>query len=252
MVQQKVIAFREFAAQLAAQVVEQMSTEFEREVSVLYNDVLMYRGELTRVAELLGHQLGRERQLHQMMEKMHEHSTNIASSTQYLTAQSTSAQQLHDVLDQVLGQHKGQIAGTLSGVNQLHSSVERQLSQAKQMSDSLITAENEFSRITQLLQTPTITAVTPAPTVAFASAPSTAPIRNPWKGSATPPASPSPPWLLQQQSPFNLNGNLNGQATNANNSLVSIGSTIGSGQAPAYPGTSGLHTVLPPTTYSTA
>lgn len=249
MVQQKVNAFREFAAQLAAQVVEQMSTEFEREIATLYNDVMMYRGELTRVAELLGHQLGRERQLHLMMEKMHEHSTNIASSTQYLTSQSTNAQQLHDVLDQVLGQQKGQIAGTLSGVNQLHSNVERQLSQAKQMSTDLITAENEFSRITQLLQTPAVPSVAPAPTVALVSGHQTAPSRPAWKGNMTPPASPSPPWL-QQQSPYKLNGNINGQATNPNHSLVSIGSTISS-SAPIFPGgVSGLHGVLPPTTYS--
>lgn len=165
-IQQKVTAFRAFAGQLAAQVVEQLCQEYEREVAQLFNDVSMYRNELTRCAELLGHQLGRERQLHEMLEKVANHQTDVASSAQYLAQQSPNAQQLHDLVEHVSGQYAGLMNSALQGVSQAHTVAAQHAESAKQLQEPMISAENEFTRICSLLQQPTIEERAPAPTVA--------------------------------------------------------------------------------------
>jgi len=163
---QKVGAFRDFATQLALQVVEQLCVEYEREVSQLYNDCLVYRHELERVAALLGAQLLRERELHNMLEKMADHQGNIASSAQMLAQQSPNSQQLHELVDQLVAQHQGILGSTLQGMSQAHSVAHAHAAHAKQLQEPLISAENELVRITSMLQTPMINEVTPAPTVA--------------------------------------------------------------------------------------
>ncbi|CAK9114491.1 unnamed protein product [Durusdinium trenchii] len=49
------------------QVVDQLCTEFEREVSQMTQDIVRYRGELARCADLLAYQLGKEKQYHNML-----------------------------------------------------------------------------------------------------------------------------------------------------------------------------------------
>lgn len=163
---QKVGAFRDFAMQLAVQVVDQLCVEYEREVSQLYNDCLVYRHELERVAALLGSQLLRERELHNMLEKMADHQGNIASSAQMLAQQSPNSQALHELVDQLVAQHQGILGSTLQGMTQAHSVAHAHAAHAKQLQEPLISAENELVRITQMLQVPMINEVTPAPTVA--------------------------------------------------------------------------------------
>lgn len=166
MVQQKITAFRDFASQLAAQVVEQLCQEFEREVSTLYNDVTLYRNELTRCAELLGHQLGREKQLHQLLANLAEHHQNVAGQINVLAGQSPSNAQLHDMVDAMTGHHSDILNSTLSGVNQAHGVASSHAESAKQLQQQTITAEHEFNRIVQMLQQPAITERAPDPTYA--------------------------------------------------------------------------------------
>lgn len=115
---QQVQVFQSFVNELAAQFLEKLSEEYEREVAVLFNDVSMYRSELTRCAELLGHQLKRERQLHGMLEKAADLQTNVASSAHNVAAQHVESSQ--------------------------------------RLQESMVSAENEFARLCQLLQTPMI------------------------------------------------------------------------------------------------
>lgn len=49
------------------QVVEQLCGEFEREVGQMTQDIVRYRGELARCADLLAFQLGKEKQYHNML-----------------------------------------------------------------------------------------------------------------------------------------------------------------------------------------
>lgn len=166
MVQQKIQAFRDFAGQLAAQVVEQMCQEFEREVSQLWNDVLMYRGELDRVAQLLGAQLEREKKLHGVIETMVGHSQNVHQQAQFLANQRPGSDQLHQWLEQFMGQHSDIMNQTVAGVGQANQVLLQQAATTSQMKEASITAENEFVRIVNLLRQPAIPEVAPAPTVA--------------------------------------------------------------------------------------
>lgn len=156
MVKQKVGAFRDFVAQLTAQVTEQVCQEFEREVSQLFEDCTLYRNELTRCAELLGHQLGREKQLHQLLANMADHHANVATSVNVMAQQAPNHQQLHDIVDSMCGQHVDILNSTLQGVNHAHSVAQSHAQTARQHQESMISSENEFNRIVQLLQTPII------------------------------------------------------------------------------------------------
>mmetsp|Transcript_41375 Transcript_41375/g.74906 ORF Transcript_41375/g.74906 Transcript_41375/m.74906 type:complete len:216 (+) Transcript_41375:43-690(+) len=93
----KIQAFRDFATQLCMQVVEQLCQEYEREVHVMYGDILQYRSELGRVADLLSGQIQREKQLHEMMETVLGHHEAISMHTRSHGAQ---AEQLKDPLAQ--------------------------------------------------------------------------------------------------------------------------------------------------------
>lgn len=158
--------FRDMFGHFMNQICEVAVQEFEREVSALYNDVMMYRHELTRVADLLGQQLARERQLHGMLEKIAEHQTSIAQSAQYLAQQSPDSAQVHTLVDQTLGQHVGILQQTLSGMSQAQNVISAGAQQAAQLKDQMITADNEFNRIMQLLSQPVVPGAAPLPTVA--------------------------------------------------------------------------------------
>merc|ERR1719159_1046679 len=105
---------------------------------------MMYRGELERVARLLGSQLEREKKLHSVIEQMVGHSQNIHSQAQMLASQRPGSNQIHQFLEQYLGQHGellnqtlGQSAAATQALSAHHQSVQ-------QMKEPLITAENEF------------------------------------------------------------------------------------------------------------
>lgn len=166
MTQPRVQAFRDFAGQLAAQVTEQLCVEFEREISVIWNDVLMYRNELDRVAKLLGTQLEREKKLHGVIEEMIGHSTNVNNQAQFLAQQQPGSGHLHQVLEQVLGQHAELMNQTVAGVDQTTQVLSAHASNAHYMKQEAITAENEFVRIVNLLEQPLIPSTVPAPTKA--------------------------------------------------------------------------------------
>lgn len=62
--------FRDIASQLANELVNQLTEEHNREVNAMYEEVLMLRGELQRVGELMQAYLAREKQLHEMMDML--------------------------------------------------------------------------------------------------------------------------------------------------------------------------------------
>lgn len=164
MVQQRMMAFRDFAGRLAAQVVEQMCQEFEREVGELWNDVCMYRDELDRVAQLLGGQLEREKQLHNVIEGMVGHGNDMRSKAQYLAQQRTGTDNLHQMLEQHAAHHQNLLSQTLQGVTEGNQVLGAYYQGAQQFKEPLISAENEFIRIVELLKTPPIHGAMPSST----------------------------------------------------------------------------------------
>eukprot|EP00928_Gymnodinium_smaydae_P063879 TRINITY_DN47357_c0_g1_i1.p1 TRINITY_DN47357_c0_g1~~TRINITY_DN47357_c0_g1_i1.p1 ORF type:complete len:288 (+),score=68.17 TRINITY_DN47357_c0_g1_i1:112-864(+) len=189
---QKIMAFREFASSLAAQVVEQLCIEYEREVNTMYQDLVTYRNELGRVAELLGHQLGREKQLHEMLEAMHIHSHAVASQGHQAAAGAADSKDLHNMVDQIAQQHSNISASMLQGMSQAHTVAQTHAMAARQLQEPLINAENEFNRICKLLEQPMISLAAPQPTAAMLPKISiTQQQQVPPLRSSTPPLSPA-------------------------------------------------------------
>mmetsp|Transcript_2682 Transcript_2682/g.6804 ORF Transcript_2682/g.6804 Transcript_2682/m.6804 type:complete len:253 (+) Transcript_2682:191-949(+) len=176
---EKIQAFRIFANQLAAQVVEQLCSEYEREVSALWNDVVQYRNELGRLAELLGGHIHRERNLHEMLDALAGHQVSVANTAQMAAQQSPNSKQLHDMVDQLFGQQHAVMNTALQGVSQARAAAETHVLSARQLQEPLVNAENEYNRIIQMLSQPSIVPQAPAPT--------SAPVPR------TPPMTPGPP-----------------------------------------------------------
>jgi len=189
----KITVFREFAATLAGQVVEQLCGEYEREVTVMYNDLVQQRQELARVAELLGHQLGREKQLHEMLENMSQHHVNLGNHHQQVAStMQPASKDIHDALDRTMGQQVQISATVMQNMSQAHAVTQQNVMNAKQLQEPLINAENEFNRIMQLLSVPLMSMATPQPTMAKLPGVQPALVRMPAGMGApmTPPASP--------------------------------------------------------------
>jgi len=159
---ERIQAFRTFATQLNSQVVEQLCAEYEREVACMWNDIVMYRNELSRVAELLGTQLTRERQLHGLVESLTNHHASIAGSSYAAVQNQPNADALHQMVDQLYGH----VNATLQGVSQAHEVTRSHAMSAKGLEEPLISAEQEYTRIMQMLSQPAIPKVAPAPTTA--------------------------------------------------------------------------------------
>lgn len=164
----KMGAFRDFASSLAGQLVEQVCQEFEREVSVMYNDLVIYRGELERLAELLGAQLNREKDLHMRLGQMGElHSASVAQIEQ-LARQQPDTGMLHDLVEQMHSGHLSVTSAHLNGANQSQMAASNHVQQAQELQKPLYSAETEYNRIVQLLSQPLIPGASPAPTGAAA------------------------------------------------------------------------------------
>jgi len=214
----KVGAFREFAATLAGQVVEQLAQEFEREVNVMYADLWMYRTELERVAELLGHQVGREKQLHEMLQQMGDVHSTMVAQMEGLKRQEPDARVLHEMLDQMQNQSLSVVNSQLSGMSSAHMVAAANSQKSKELQEPMISAEMEFNRILQLLSQPLIPGNLPQPTMAMVpNSPSAPQISTPtvpqvgiaignggWQAqqiSPTPPIRQTPPVSPAQRAP---------------------------------------------------
>jgi len=176
MVQQNITVFRDYAARLATQLVEQMTAEYAREVQALWNDVLMYRHELERVAALLGSQLEREKKLHGVIEQLMGHSTNAHQQAQAMAQQRLSSDQLHQLLDQHLSAQQEALNHTAGHLGHANQAMSQHYANAQQWKEPMISTENEFVRIMELLKVPP---VPPAPALASGTS-----------GIATPPVGP--------------------------------------------------------------
>eukprot|EP00434_Breviolum_minutum_P028420 symbB.v1.2.025142.t1/scaffold2424.1/size79531/4 len=123
----KVVAFRSYCMQL----VDQLCVEFEREVNQMSKDILLYRGELARCADLLAFQLGKEKEYHNMLE-------NIAGNTSMLVgkaaevgqkhgAHDATKQQMHQMLEDMFAGGKGALADNFGGLDEHRQLAEKHL-----------------------------------------------------------------------------------------------------------------------------
>jgi hypothetical protein len=166
----KVNAFREFATQLAIQVTEQLCSEFEREVGLITEELVMYRTELARCGELLAHQLHREKELHGMLENIAgNHSMLVASAAEVgkteQQRQEIQRQHMRDMVEQMNQSSSAIQNQTIGGMNEAHVVTQTHLQQAKELKNKALTAENELNRILAILNQAPIQAQGPAPTI---------------------------------------------------------------------------------------
>eukprot|EP00930_Biecheleria_cincta_P098316 TRINITY_DN89985_c0_g1_i1.p1 TRINITY_DN89985_c0_g1~~TRINITY_DN89985_c0_g1_i1.p1 ORF type:complete len:282 (+),score=50.93 TRINITY_DN89985_c0_g1_i1:87-932(+) len=194
----KVNAFRSFCVQIMTQVTEQLCVEFEREVRQLSEDVIRYRGELARCADLLAFQLGQEKQYHNML-------SNIAGNTSVLagrvsevgqkhSSQEQVKQQMHDLLEQMFHGGKGALAESFGGIEEHRQMAETHLMTSSQLQNQSEAVRKELDNILSTLQLPPVT---------YREAP---PVVVPGPGQ-TPPATPPGRGMQQQQfRPPTMNG----------------------------------------------
>eukprot|EP00929_Paragymnodinium_shiwhaense_P070121 TRINITY_DN35494_c0_g1_i1.p1 TRINITY_DN35494_c0_g1~~TRINITY_DN35494_c0_g1_i1.p1 ORF type:complete len:315 (-),score=71.96 TRINITY_DN35494_c0_g1_i1:31-975(-) len=167
----KVQAFRQFANQLCIQVTEQLCEEFEREVNALTQDVLVYRNEMVRVAELLANQLGRERQLHEMLNSLAGHHANLATQAQQVSAnKGPNKEAVHRIVEQMFGETENIINTHTQGWSQASAISQSHMDNAKQLQEPMISAENELGRIMSMLQQQGVSASVSQPAAVRSSA----------------------------------------------------------------------------------
>eukprot|EP00931_Biecheleriopsis_adriatica_P063089 TRINITY_DN38161_c0_g2_i1.p1 TRINITY_DN38161_c0_g2~~TRINITY_DN38161_c0_g2_i1.p1 ORF type:complete len:334 (+),score=64.69 TRINITY_DN38161_c0_g2_i1:54-1004(+) len=160
----KVNAFRNYCLQIT----EQLCAEFEREVAQLTNDVLRYRAELARCADLLAFQLGKEKQYHVMLE-------NIAGNTSALVGRASEVgqkhhvnepmkQQMHQMLEQMLQGSTGAFAEGFGNLDECRQMAESHLMTSAQLQNQSEAVQKELSNILETLNMPPVT-YSQAPTI---------------------------------------------------------------------------------------
>merc|ERR1712232_1316476 len=103
-------------------------------------------------------------------------------------SQQPNKNELHSMVDAMFGAHQNSLQMTFQGMSQANEISQHHASQANQLKEPMINAENELNRILQMLGSAPIQNVTPAPTTAVV------PQAMPPRGQmvATPPATPGP------------------------------------------------------------
>jgi len=147
----KVVAFRSYCMQL----VDQLCVEFEREVNQMSKDILLYRGELARCADLLAFQLGKEKEYHNMLE-------NIAGNTSMLVgkaaevgqkhgAHDATKQQMHQMLEDMFAGGKGALADNFGGLDEHRQLAEKHLMNSAELQNQSQAVAKELDNIMRTL-----------------------------------------------------------------------------------------------------
>eukprot|EP00933_Yihiella_yeosuensis_P006829 TRINITY_DN111642_c0_g1_i1.p1 TRINITY_DN111642_c0_g1~~TRINITY_DN111642_c0_g1_i1.p1 ORF type:complete len:271 (-),score=54.85 TRINITY_DN111642_c0_g1_i1:107-919(-) len=156
----KVQQFRQYTNARFAQAAEELCQEFEREVNILTEDLVLCRTELARCADLLASQLGREKELHKMLATIAGNTGSLVASAadigQRHGASESVKVQMHEMVEQLFGHSQSLVQTAIGGVNDHHSIAHTHLLQAKELENKSLSAENELNRILAILRDPTI------------------------------------------------------------------------------------------------
>eukprot|EP00927_Polykrikos_kofoidii_P051047 TRINITY_DN44863_c0_g1_i1.p1 TRINITY_DN44863_c0_g1~~TRINITY_DN44863_c0_g1_i1.p1 ORF type:complete len:301 (+),score=40.27 TRINITY_DN44863_c0_g1_i1:90-992(+) len=147
----KLKGFQDVANTLVVAFVEQLTQLHERELNAMFTEM---RTELERVSGLLGSQLSREKQLHSMLQSMADHHAAIVVNAQEVARQQPDSKMLHELVDKLCGEQANIINSELSCVSQLRDVTSSNVDQAKHLHVARSSAEEEFARISGLLQVP--------------------------------------------------------------------------------------------------
>eukprot|EP00490_Sorites_sp_Unknown_P010643 CAMPEP_0114654522 /NCGR_PEP_ID=MMETSP0191-20121206/10533_1 /TAXON_ID=126664 /ORGANISM="Sorites sp." /LENGTH=253 /DNA_ID=CAMNT_0001870031 /DNA_START=49 /DNA_END=807 /DNA_ORIENTATION=- len=147
----KVAAFRSFCQQ----VVDQVCIEFEREVSQMSKDIILYRGELARCADLLAFQLGKEKEYHNMLENIAGNSSMLVGKAQEVGqkhgAHDAAKQQMHQMLEDMFAGGKGALAENFGGLDEHRQLAEKHLMSSAELQNQSQAVAKELDNIMRTL-----------------------------------------------------------------------------------------------------
>lgn len=200
----RVNAFRQFMANIA----EQVCQEFEREVRQMSEDIVKYRGELARCADLLAYQLGKEKQYHGMLE-------NICNNTSTLVGKSSEVGQKHSGNEDAKRQLQQMLEDMFNSPGAAHGLLHNEMDEHRQLSEQhLMTSgelqnqsaavQKELDNILEALKMPPVSYTAPPVVVGPSQYQQQSQYRAPMTGMQTTPRSPggsmlSTPMTQQQQ-----------------------------------------------------
>eukprot|EP00929_Paragymnodinium_shiwhaense_P023832 TRINITY_DN14830_c0_g1_i1.p1 TRINITY_DN14830_c0_g1~~TRINITY_DN14830_c0_g1_i1.p1 ORF type:complete len:260 (-),score=35.13 TRINITY_DN14830_c0_g1_i1:127-906(-) len=190
---------RKWATDIAVDMINRVFAEFDHETALAFDELSQMRGELGRVAELLEVQLQRERQIHDLMDSLAHNHGVLANHTMngLMSSKHPSLEQLHHILDEVVGHNDAVVQDTLSKVLQVQAHADAHGSHASNLRGQSITTEHELSRVKQLLSMPVPGAKLPA------TLPQVRPVGPPvpTAGLVVPPAMPTMPMRMSPHVP---------------------------------------------------
>lgn len=147
----KVNAFRSYCIQL----VDQLCVEFEREVNQMSKDILLYRGELARCADLLAFQLGKEKEYHNMLENIAGNSSMLVGKAaevgQKHGQHDATKQQMHQMLEDMFAGGKGALADSFGGLDEHRQLAEKHLMSSAELQNQSQAMAKELDNILRTL-----------------------------------------------------------------------------------------------------
>eukprot|EP00435_Cladocopium_sp_Y103_P037702 s102_g10.t1 len=147
----KVNAFRSYCIQL----VDQLCVEFEREVNQMSKDILLYRGELARCADLLAFQLGKEKEYHNMLENIAGNSSMLVGKAaevgQKHGQHDATKQQMHQMLEDMFAGGKGALADSFGGLDEHRQLAEKHLMSSAELQNQSQAVAKELDNIMRTL-----------------------------------------------------------------------------------------------------
>ncbi|CAJ1418737.1 unnamed protein product, partial [Effrenium voratum] len=142
------------------QVVDQLCHEFEREVGQMTQDIVRYRGELARCADLLAFQLGKEKQYHSMLENIAGNTTNLVGKAAEVGQKHTANEgvkiQMHQLLEQMFEGGKGAYVEGFGGLDEHRQIAETHLQTSAELQNQSLAVQKELDNILNALQVPPV------------------------------------------------------------------------------------------------
>eukprot|EP00434_Breviolum_minutum_P010293 symbB.v1.2.009084.t1/scaffold567.1/size186458/6 len=234
----RVDAFRNFIGQVCEQISASLCAEFEREVIQMSEDVIMYRGELAKCADLLAFQLGKEKQYHNMLENIAGNTSSLIGKSQEMGQKHMATEPLRDqmqaIMDQLFDTHKEAHMGHSSIHDDHRNMVESHLMTSAQLQNQSEAVQAELDSIMRVLSVPVVS-YNKAVNIPRPSAPGPM--------NVSPPMARSPgqnPQSPLQQSPGNLGGNVGSPRKSAVAPGASVQTMSGYGKRTSGGGLGGL------------
>jgi len=156
---QKMGPLKNWATQIATDMIQRIFQEFEREAGIAFDEVTQMRAELVRVSELLEGQMQREKELHALLESLHGHMAGAGAHAMGSMQDKggPDLRQLHMLLDQAVQANSQQDttqADVFARLEHALAQADGHSNHAKNLKQQSVTTEHELTRIKKLLAMP--------------------------------------------------------------------------------------------------